>query len=158
MRLSEAAEETKEAIHNSEVKSLDLFETFENVDIDKMTCEAIISELKQRRDFSENGVKKMITKSNLRTAEINVTPKLAILIYPSTRDLDDTTNPLYTSEEDRPENKATIRTIQEELAKNVIQDEEEDNQGATHEDNFLNLQCQIVIQIQEDEFNNALFQ
>ena len=56
MRLSEASEETKEAIHNSEVKSLDLFETFENVDIDKMTCEDIVSELKQRRDFSENGV------------------------------------------------------------------------------------------------------
>ena len=99
---------------------MDLFETFENVDIDKMTCEDIVSELKLRRDFSENGVQKMIARSNLRTAEINVTPKLVVLIYPSTKDLDNTTNPLYTSEEDRPENKATIRTIQEELAKNVI--------------------------------------
>ena len=53
----------------------------------------------------------MIARSNLRTAEINVTPKLVVLIYPNTQDLDNTTNPLYTSEEDRPENKATIRRI-----------------------------------------------
>ena len=36
--------------------SLDLFETFENVDIDKMTCEDIVTELKKRRDLSEAGI------------------------------------------------------------------------------------------------------
>ena len=56
LRLSESAEESKEIASPNKFKSFDIFETFENVDIDKMTCEDIVEELKLRRDFSEIGV------------------------------------------------------------------------------------------------------
>ena len=108
--------------------SLDLFETFENVDIDKMTCEDIVTELKKRRDLSEAGIQKMVVRSNLRLGDINVAPKMMIMIYTSIKDLDNSTHPVYTSEQDRPENKTTIRTIKEELAKNVIDHEHDDEE------------------------------
>ena len=82
----------------------------------------------------------MISRSNLRIGEISLAPKTVIMIYPSINH-DNTTNPLYTSEQDRPENKATIRTIQKHLALNVIEEEDEEEKTVTHDDNFLTLQC-----------------
>ena len=85
----------------------------------------------------------MVVRSSLRLGDINVAPKMIIMIYPSIKDLDNSTHPVYTSGMDRPENKATIRTIKEEMEKNVIDHEHDDEEDKeeVHEDDFLTLQC-----------------
>ena len=77
--------------------SSDICEYFDGIDISKTTLHNLITELYNRRDFSENAIKKMIVESKVKHGEIKGKPKVIILLYPEHRDLDSTTEPLYVS-------------------------------------------------------------
>ena len=56
----------------------------------------------------------MITRSNVRVGEINVTPKMVFMINLVSGGIDFKTEPLYSSDADQPKSKATLREILEE--------------------------------------------
>ena len=67
----ELVEETKSGSNqtsepvSAKLPSDDLFEFFTGVDITKTTLHTLITELHNKRDFSENGIKKMIMQSGV---------------------------------------------------------------------------------------------
>ena len=80
-----------------------------------MSFEDIVSELMNRRDFSEVGLQKMIANSNQEISDVGGPFKATINLYNSIKGHDRSANLLYTSEEDRAENKAKIRKSKTEL-------------------------------------------
>ena len=105
VRLEEnVAEENKDELEEGVVENRrlssttnELFEFFKDVDITKTSLHALITELNNKRDFSDNGIKKMIKQSKIKHGEITGKPKTIILVYPEHRDLDESTEPLYVS-------------------------------------------------------------
>ena len=92
----------------------------------------------------------MITRSNVRVGEINVAPKMVIMVYPTSRDIDILTKPIYSSDVDQPENKAKLSKILEKSKALVITDDDDNEREEEHSDNFMTLYCQVVIEFNDN--------
>ena len=107
------------------------YEIFENVDPKKTRLQDIIEMLQKQRDFSEAGVHTMLKQQGISTNKL-ISFNVQILLFPPQRDLDPSIAALYDSDIPSPQ-----LTIAQEIA----------NTGDLLEGNFLELHCEVLIEL-----------
>ena len=111
------------------------FERFEDIDIHTCTFHGLVETLRERRDLTENGIMIMMANKNIHETKKN--PRCKIQLYP-----DDTfgMDPIYDSEE--------VTWAQPTIAEDLKQLGE---LADLIEDDFLELECEVGIEWDEEE-------